>query len=762
MRIYISLKVLEDSSRNLERSDILKISIRLIFIFSILVALTFLLVGCSGGYPYEKGRTVMKNISIDKSTSVGDLKKTGWQLAIQEDTFSEDKKLTMKVLSELETKDYQNADFAFYGTPVEITLNDQEHTRLDVPVSITLQIPKEHLRDLVAEELFFASYYNGEWEYLLPDSINLDNGTATIKVHHFSFWAFGRPSEEKQIETYAKNLAALQWDNQNRSLKIKDALTRQYDDLFKSMGVNSDSLCGQLTADMLSALEDATIDSSGIAPIDALAQLANAASKGQSGMDEYRNKYLELTGKMICHVMEKSPEKFSSYANVLGGLGTVAGAMSEGDTEGALRGVADMLRGSDPIVAVADTALTFIKDSMENAVDIWGQGELEKGYQVYIGGAAGRWGSDSGLDGDIDAVFITMGGGEREFTRKIVKRYCDKYGIKEDNLTQEERDNIVDNAKIALQRKFDERKISEPAIEEIKQKEQAFIAELKADGLLDAYSYEKYFGMDKGVEYSIGDRLAKLYKIRNLVLSYVDKDKVQNLTDKQIAILIRQWILYSEKKDRAGFFKYMRDSEFIVEPLIKDPVYAWVFEKAINFDKQKELKEANEQGARDQTYQYAWSSREGVYEYTQTYIGDDDSWYDPPKLNGETYTARCTWTIPPTTIKAGETITLDFNLSFTSHDLSFFTGNAYANADIDNPDIGIGTVTGGNINLVNKDGKSSFMISTYKTVQVYSLSDTVTAVAPAGREEGDKIAIRTSFNGYGQGTAYVYVWTRTE
>ncbi len=737
-------------------------NIKLIVLICILMVLFIPLVACSGGYPYEKGTSIEKNISTDKSASVGDLKKTGWQLAISENTFSEDKKLIMKVLSESEAMNYQNDEFNFYGTPVGITINDQEHVRLDVPVAITLQIPEKHMKDLAAEKLFFATYNNGEWEYFLPDSIDIDKGTATIEVYHFSFWAFGEPSEEKQIETYAKNLATLQWDSQNRSQKIKDALTRQYDDLFKSMGVNSDSLCGQLTADMLSALEDATIDSSGIAPIDALAQLANAASKGQSGMDEYRNKYLELTGKMICHVMEKSPEKFSSYANVLGGLGTVAGAMSEGDTEGALRGVADILRGSNPIVAVADTALTFIKDSMESAVDIWGQGELEKGYQVYIGGAAGRWGSDSGLDGDIDAVFITMGGGEREFTRKIVKKYCEKYGINEEKLTQEERDNIVNNAKKALQRKFDERKVSEPAIAELQKKEQAFIAELKAEGLLAAYSYKKFFGMDKGVEYNVGDRLAKLYKIRNIVLGYVDKDKVQDLTDKQIVRLINQWMSYSEKKDRAGFFKYMRDSKYIVEPLIKDPVYAWVFEKAINFDSQKELKDQNEQGARNETYQYAWSSKEGVYEYTMTYIGDDDSWYDPPRQNGETYTARCTWSIPPKTFKAGDTITLDFELSFSNHDLSYFTGNATTSADFDDPEIGIGYVTGTNIDFVNKDGKSSFKIDTYPTVQVYSISDTVTAVAPTGREVGDKIAIRTAFNGYAQGTAYVYVWTRIE
>lgn len=705
-----------------------------------------------GKYPFEKGASVEQSVKADKNVTVGDLKKTGWRLELPEETFPQDGKLTMKVLSEAEAQRYQSDDFIFYGTPVELAFDEREHTLLGAPVSVTLQIPKDLMKDLAAEELFFATYYDGQWEYLLPDSVDLDKGTATVALYHFSFWGFGRPSEAKQIETYAQNMAALQWQRDNQSKKLRDALSRQFDDLFASMNIESESVRGQLAADVISALEDGLLETGGVAPLDALAQMANAASKGDSSA--FQNKFLEFTGKAICHVMEKDTEKFASYANLLGGLGTAAGAMSEGDTDGALQGVADILKGLNPMVALADSALIFVKEQMENTIDIWSQNELEKAYQVYIGGAAGKWGAYSGLDGDIDSIFMTMGGGERAFNMKVVKKYCEKYGINEKNLSQSERDKIISDAKTALKRKFDEREASEAGIAEIKVKEEAFIAALKEEGLLSPLYYQKFFGLGKRDKVDIGERLAKLYSLRSLVLGYVDKDKVETLTDKQIAILIRQWIFYSQEKDRAAFFKYLRDSGYIVEPLKKDPTFAWVLETAVTYDRKKEIEESNK--SRAGTYSFSASSAQGSYSYTWTYVGKGDTWYDPDLIHGENSTSECTWTVPPPTIQGGETVTLSLKLNFGSQMLSFFGDSAYASADFDKWDVEPGFITAGAIRFKNKDGKDSFAIDYSKNI--LSLSETVTAEAPIGREEGDKIALRTLFNGSRQGTCYIYVW----
>ncbi len=176
----------------------------------------------------------------------------------------------------------------------------------------------------------------------------------------------------------------------------------------------------------------------------------------------------------------------------------------------------------------------------------------------------------------------------------------------------------------------------------------------------------------------------------------------------------------------------------------------------VNYDRKKEIEDANKNRAG--VYSYAASSAPGSYSYTWTYLGKDDYYYDPPTLNGENSTSNCTWTVPPSTIKGGETITLSLSLSFGSQKLSFYSDNAHADADFDKWDVSPGSVTAGSIRFANKDGKTSFKIDTYHTVKVYSINETVTAVAPMGSKAGDKIALRTCFNGIAQGTCYIYEW----
>ncbi|NMA34701.1 MAG: zinc-ribbon domain-containing protein [Clostridiaceae bacterium] len=113
----------------------------------------------SGENSFEKGATSETRIKANKDATVGSLKETGWQLQIPANTFKEDSKLNMRVLSVAESAEYQSADFELYGTPVEIKLENRKNVRLGGAVPITVQIPDDLLKDLAAEELFFAVYY---------------------------------------------------------------------------------------------------------------------------------------------------------------------------------------------------------------------------------------------------------------------------------------------------------------------------------------------------------------------------------------------------------------------------------------------------------------------------------------------------------------------------------------------------------------------------------------------------------------------------
>lgn len=182
--------------------------------------------------------------------------------------------------------------------------------------------------------------------------------------------------------------------------------------------------------------------------------------------------------------------------------------------------------------------------------------------------------------------------------------------------------------------------------------------------------------------------------------------------------------------------------------------FAWVLVDTVNYDGKDYVNETNSGGI----YEVSASSAPGSYSYTWKYLGDTDTYYDPPILNGENSTSTCTFSVPPSIIQGGETVTLSMNLAFGSQNLSYYTDKAAASADFDEWNTEPGYSSGASTSFTNKEGKDYFSIDTYETVQVYSVSETLTASAPSGQKEGDKIALRTLFHGAKQGTSYIYEW----
>lgn len=94
-------------------------------------------------------------------------------------------------------------------------------------------------------------------------------------------------------------------------------------------------------------------------------------------------------------------------------------------------------------------------------------------------------------------------------------------------------------------------------------------------------------------------------------------------------------------------------------------------------------------------------------------------------------------------------VSLDFNLSFTDDNLSYFAGTGSARADW------------GNVRFKNADGKPHFDIYSsvkYKEKNVSSVSGTISAVIPVGYSEGEREELWTGGSNYG--TYYVYEWKK--
>lgn len=200
--------------------------------------------------------------------------------------------------------------------------------------------------------------------------------------------------------------------------------------------------------------------------------------------------------------------------------------------------------------------------------------------------------------------------------------------------------------------------------------------------------------------------------------------------------------------------KFLAMTKKYIKPVSKKKDFAWVLVETVNYAGKESFDQTNKEGV----YSTSGSSSPGSYSYESKYLGASDTYYDPDKLNGESYSIVCTYSTPPKVMNAGEIVSLNMSMSFSAQNLSYFTPNATTGANFDKWDVAPGFATGECVSFVNKAGKSSFMISTYKTIKIYSVSDIVTATAPKG-VEGKRIALRTSFfPGAKMGTNYIYEW----
>lgn len=173
--------------------------------------------------------------------------------------------------------------------------------------------------------------------------------------------------------------------------------------------------------------------------------------------------------------------------------------------------------------------------------------------------------------------------------------------------------------------------------------------------------------------------------------------------------------------------------------------YAWVLVDTVTNNAKEDIDHTNSGGV----YQAAASASPGSYTYSHKYIGETDTYPDPDQINGEGYAMKLDFSVPPTVIQGGETVTLSFNLAFTEQNVSYFDGNGSCRADLDSA------------RFVNKAGKNLFEIycsAKYSKKNVLSVSDTLTATAPSGGTEGDRIEIWTGGPSGKLGTTYVYEW----
>ena len=176
--------------------------------------------------------------------------------------------------------------------------------------------------------------------------------------------------------------------------------------------------------------------------------------------------------------------------------------------------------------------------------------------------------------------------------------------------------------------------------------------------------------------------------------------------------------------------------------------YAWVLVMTVDYENADRWDTADAHPSYVVSHGYS----RGVYSASTTYEGDDPYGRG---LRG-TLGLKAVFTGVPKIIYAGQPVSLNLSFTATENSAVKLSFAGAASADLDKWDVGPGGVTRGSRSFVNKDGNSSFIISTSNNAPSYN--ETLTANLGSGTE-GGRIALRTMFSmSVPMGTNYIFEW----
>ena len=187
---------------------------------------------------------------------------------------------------------------------------------------------------------------------------------------------------------------------------------------------------------------------------------------------------------------------------------------------------------------------------------------------------------------------------------------------------------------------------------------------------------------------------------------------------------------------------------------------------------------------RHQTYDYNeeltdknyWSNSKsgsaGTGTFTSTYVGPDEKDdYDPRPKNGESAMVQGSVSTPPKYIDGGKTVKLKVDLSISSTKQHFWDFDGDAFVRFDEVDVEMSYRSNGAIDFTAKDSDGEdvklavwlYAPTNWRSTEYGNnpqVNVEVSAQAPYGNEEGDKISIYTSvgMGSMSSRTEYVYLW----
>lgn len=315
--------------------------------------------------------------------------------------------------------------------------------------------------------------------YLDPDGVlvvlrahrvDLANQQVTVQTAHLSRWWPVRLTESQRIAQHVERRSTEEYVRANALMDSEAQIQRAVEEIMRDgMGIQDSRALEIVARAVISQAPGGSI---------ALA-LADLDPEG------FADAVLEETASVLGQLVVDPDSPVGSALGSAGSVGTALGSLAGGDPAEAARVIARELVDNTPVlstlVSIGDTAAALIDDVVTN---VWLNPEVEKAYEVYRDGAAGRFGYQVDA-GDWDAVSAQMRGAMRQVRINHIEAYCQAQGIAVSSLSTEEYNRIGDEGEARLRLRFDDRIAREPELARIRAANEDLFEQLRERGLLN-------------------------------------------------------------------------------------------------------------------------------------------------------------------------------------------------------------------------------------------------------------------------------------
>lgn len=695
--------------------------------------IVFLVVGCNFSQTlFEKGKviSVEEKIRTDVEAVIGDVENEGIAVNIPENTFDEDVNVILNTIPEHKLEDFTTEGFELFGSPISIKVEGRESIRLNQPASVTVSIPQHQLELIESMDDIYVAYYNkNKWEYFIPDTVDLEEGKIQFTTYHFSPYASGKLSRDKQLEHFAQQMAVQSWAKSHTEQKFTDATKEYFYDLFENkLGITDNDVKGKILRNIVKEND--------------FGDLMVNLEKGD--LTSFGTKLGEMTGKVILNQAQLDPGFMSKWVSISSTGAKAAAHAYEGDYKEAMKEISLAIMDQHMVGKIFKAGV----EATDAAIKNWKKKSIEDAFQAYKKGADGEHGYYVDA-GDFKALANQMRGIMHKIYSDAIDAYCKKHNLDENKLDKSVLDKIRADTEKKLETEFSRRVSEDAKIEQHKAVHMKIIKAFENSLLLKKGS----FGYD--YDLSLERRVERLHIVMENILEQTGmklNTQLIDSTDSEMSLddlctLIGVW--YNDRtKMKENYFAKLEEMGFIKKAAHNsEDENVWVLVNVVDDDGEEYISSHNKsyKGVYETEANYGRNN----FSIKSTYVGKTDTYYDPDKVHGENITYIASFSKPPEVIKAGDKISINLSLSPSGNNLSFFAFSGSARGQL-------GKNNSRWLDFINEDKKHFF--KSYSKNNYASFNEIISAVAPGGRE-GDTMKLK--FHLYSGGkleTTYVYEW----